>query len=110
VGIFFETHRAGFDLTIAIICIIIKILFHVLRGVVKNRHIELQLKTALREIEKQKALGWFCLDIISDSDNVDLSKIQNAVLKLSFAKLNGNGVTKTIVILKDATIVILGEY
>jgi hypothetical protein len=84
--------------------------FHVLRGAVKNRHIEFQLKTALREIEKQKAKGWFCLDIISDSTNDNLSKIQNAVLKLCFAKLNGDGVTKTIVILKDATVVILGEY
>jgi hypothetical protein len=81
------------------------------RGVyVKNRHISLQLIRAANEIRKQKTEGWYSIDIISDSPNNNPDLVQNAILKLVFAKLNGDGVSKLIVVLSNGDVVNLGEY
>jgi hypothetical protein len=75
----------------------------------KNRHIGLQLQVANRVVQKQSTLGWYCIDILSDSDNDEPTKITNAMFKLKFAKLNGDGVSKWIIIKRDGSISNFGE-
>ncbi len=77
---------------------------------VKNRHISVQILQAADEIRRQIADGWFLVDSLSDSDNDDPTQIENATLKLEFAKLNGDGISKWIVISKDGTIFNFGEF
>jgi hypothetical protein len=83
----------------------------------KNRHIYYQLLRANKIIQSQSEIGWFCLDIFSDSDNDKSDEIANASFKLKFSKasfklkfskLNGDGFSKYTIILKDGSNFIIG--
>jgi hypothetical protein len=76
---------------------------------VKNRHISVQILKSAKIIEKEKSLGWFCIDILSSCDNDDYTQIYNGAILLKFARLNGDGITKSYVLTKDGTEVYLGE-
>lgn len=75
----------------------------------KNRHTSLQIIRTSVEIGKQELLGWFAIDILSQSDDDDPTKIQNGVLKIKFARLNGDGISKHFGVLLDGKLVFLGE-
>ncbi len=74
----------------------------------KNRHISLQFAKAIYQIDLQGLDGWFVIDIVSDSLHDDITIVQNAILRLKFAQLNGNHDVKWIVVLTDSTVVNLG--
>jgi hypothetical protein len=76
---------------------------------VKNRHISVQILKSAKIIEKEKSLGWFSIDILSSCDNDDCTQIYNSAILLKFARLNGDGITKSYVVTKDGTEVYLGE-
>jgi hypothetical protein len=75
-----------------------------------NRHISTQLIKATSIIEKQALLGWFNIDILSDSGHDNSTDYQNSLLRLNFSKLDKSGSTKWIVILKNGDVVNTGEF
>jgi hypothetical protein len=77
---------------------------------VKNRHISLQLSNAISTIDKQALLGWFNIDILSDSGNNNSADYQNSLLRLKFSKLDRSKNLKWIFVLKDGKVVNIGEY
>jgi hypothetical protein len=60
----------------------------------KNRHISLQFVNVVTEIEREALLGWFAIDIISDSGNNDSVSVQQAMFKIQLSKLDGSGKSK----------------
>ncbi|MBC7471826.1 MAG: hypothetical protein H7196_00970 [candidate division SR1 bacterium] len=74
-----------------------------------NRLISLQILRASEEINRQEALGWYTIDILSQSDNDDPTTIQNSVLKIKFARLNGDGISKWITIDTKSSVSYFGE-
>lgn len=76
----------------------------------KNRHISLQFTNVISEINREALLGWFAIDILSDSGNTDNTIVAQAMFKIHLSRLNGSGNSKWIGILNDGTIVNIGEY
>jgi hypothetical protein len=76
----------------------------------KNRHISQQFINLVSEIEREALLGWFTIDIISDSGNNNKSSVHQAMFKIQLSKLDGSGQAKWIVILNDGKIVNIGAY
>jgi hypothetical protein len=76
---------------------------------VKNRHISLQYLSTADEIRRQIANSWFLIDSLSDGDNDNPATIQNGIIKLRFARLNGDGISKHVVIQWSGAIIYLGE-
>lgn len=76
----------------------------------KNRHISMQLIKAVAEIERQSAVGWYAIDIVSHSSNSDLTIVKSGIIELQFAKLNGDGISKWVFIARDGKQVNIGEY
>jgi hypothetical protein len=75
----------------------------------KNRHIGLQITRAATEIKKQSDNGWFVIDILSFNDNRNVNQIHSASIKIRFAKLNGDGISKWIFINTIGEVYNIGE-
>lgn len=70
----------------------------------------MQFIKAVAEIEKQSALGWYTIDIFSNSDNVDPTAIKSGTLEIQFAKLNGDGISKWLFISSTGETANIGDY
>jgi hypothetical protein len=64
----------------------------------KNRHIGLQITKAAAEIKNQSDKGWYVIDILSFNDNRNINQIHSASIKIKFARLNGDGISRWIFI------------
>jgi propanediol dehydratase large subunit len=71
-----------------------------------NRLIGSQIIKSSNIILEQSKLGWYVINILTCKD---INKVDNAMLKIQFSKLTGDGISKWIIVDKDATVVKFAE-